>query len=870
MKTSAIAAAALALLHLSGAIAAPIPGLFNTGVDDDGNLLPGNGAVDPHYTITLSPDPALPGPDAVTLTPGFPVGPWIAEGPDSRWIAPATISANGNEGEWRYQISFDLTGFNEATASITGEWAVDNGGVDILLNGNSTGNFNDAGFGGFTPFTIPAGFIDGVNTLEFIVSNAPSGANPTGLRVKVRGTVEVPGEPPSISQPPNDVIVFEEQPFSLSVIADGAAPLSYQWALDGTDIPGATADTYDVVEALPEDAGAYTVTVTNAFGTAASEPPTIVAVAQPLPGLFPTGVDASRTVLADGEIDPHYQIVVNPNTESPDAIVEDSTVFPIVDGPWLANDEASKWIGPDFDTTGSAGGDYTYRLTVDLTGFDPATAFIEGTWATDNAGLDILINGTATGNVTTAQFNSLSNFRVPPGSFISGLNTVDFVLNNASVGYTGLRVAEIVGGAVPGSGGDGAPVIVRQPIDQMAEIGAQAQFSVLADGARPLSYQWRFGGVELGGATGSELTIFNVSEASAGQYDVIVTNAQGMETSTPATLAILRRPPEILTQPADQFAAPGETATFSVVADGTMPIQYQWRMGGVDMPGEQAAALVISPVGEADAGVYDVVLTNVDGELTSEPASLTVLDRVTTVFSTGVDESGTPLADNEVDPHYVFTASANANETDALAMGGIPGAWVANSATSRWIGPTPDTNGAPGLYTFQTSFDLRGFDPETVILAGSWTSDNAGLAVRLNGVATGITGIGNFGVLNEFTITDGFISGINTLEFDVENAGAAANPIGLRIDGLQALGVAVAVPEFIITSISGPSGDPLEVTLTWNSTPGAIYRLDFSRDLNNWLELDDSIASQGDMTTYTASAGGGEAGRVFYRVILLP
>jgi hypothetical protein len=61
-------------------------------------------------------------------------------------------------------------------------------------------------------------------------------------------------------------------------------------------------------------------------------------------------------------------------------------------------------------------------------------------------------------------------------------------------------------------------VIVRQPEDVMAELGAQARFSVLADSAQPLTYQWRFNGAGLGGATSPELTIFNVSEASVGDY----------------------------------------------------------------------------------------------------------------------------------------------------------------------------------------------------------------------------------------------------------------------------------------------------------------------------------------------------------------
>jgi len=75
--------------------AGPIPRLFNTGVDDSGALL-ADSQVDPHYTITASADPNSPGPDAFTLVPGFPVGPWIEEGPNSRWIAPQASQAAGN------------------------------------------------------------------------------------------------------------------------------------------------------------------------------------------------------------------------------------------------------------------------------------------------------------------------------------------------------------------------------------------------------------------------------------------------------------------------------------------------------------------------------------------------------------------------------------------------------------------------------------------------------------------------------------------------------------------------------------------------------------------------------------------------------
>ena len=64
--------------------------LFNTGVDANGNLLP-DGVVDPHYRLIRSPDPAYPGPSALVVNDdgtGLVSGPYLANGPNSKWIAP--------------------------------------------------------------------------------------------------------------------------------------------------------------------------------------------------------------------------------------------------------------------------------------------------------------------------------------------------------------------------------------------------------------------------------------------------------------------------------------------------------------------------------------------------------------------------------------------------------------------------------------------------------------------------------------------------------------------------------------------------------------------------------------------------------------
>jgi hypothetical protein len=156
--------------------------IFNTGVDSCGNLLPDQSA-DPHYSLL--------GGSAFVVTNGpFPLdGSWLADGPRSKWIAPSPTASGAQFTTFDYQITFDLTGLDPSTVTLTGSWTTDNEGVDILINGKSTGfsinPADHAGFKSLVPFTISTGFVVGVNTLDFIVHNNEA---VTGLRVEVSGT----------------------------------------------------------------------------------------------------------------------------------------------------------------------------------------------------------------------------------------------------------------------------------------------------------------------------------------------------------------------------------------------------------------------------------------------------------------------------------------------------------------------------------------------------------------------------------------------------------------------------------------------------------------------------------------------------------
>ena len=181
--------------------AAPIPGLYDTGVNSSNALLPA-GSLDTYYTLTAAPGFTVPRGTIVYDPSSFINYTWVSNTSSSQWIGLQTEANFYSPGLYKYDITFDLTGLNPATAVITGEFAADNNAA-IFLNGNNTGvSTPTVGFQSFTSFTISSGFISGVNTLEFQVDNLidPVETNsPTGLQVNdLRGTANAVSEPVSL------------------------------------------------------------------------------------------------------------------------------------------------------------------------------------------------------------------------------------------------------------------------------------------------------------------------------------------------------------------------------------------------------------------------------------------------------------------------------------------------------------------------------------------------------------------------------------------------------------------------------------------------------------------------------------------------
>jgi hypothetical protein len=169
--------------------------------------------------------------------------PQISEQPVARTVAagePAVLSVRASGGGLSYVWQKDglpLPGATQATLSIAAAAPKDAGSYAVLVS----------------------------NTGGTILSAA------------VRLTVNPMLLPPRVIAAPASVTATAGEALTLTVRAEGTAPLSYQWFHDGRTVPGATGDSLAVPVLRVGDAGSYTVAIANPAGTVTSAP-AVVAV----------------------------------------------------------------------------------------------------------------------------------------------------------------------------------------------------------------------------------------------------------------------------------------------------------------------------------------------------------------------------------------------------------------------------------------------------------------------------------------------------------------------------------------------------------------------------------------------------------------
>jgi PQQ enzyme repeat len=119
--------------------------------------------------------------------------------------------------------------------------------------------------------------------------------------------------------------------------------------------------------------------------------------------------------------------------------------------------------------------------------------------------------------------------------------------------------------------------------------------------------------------------------------------------------------PSIGTQPANASIVNGNMATFTVAADGTAPLTYQWQKNGTAIAGATGASYTTPAESVADTGAtFAVMVMNSGGSVTSAAAMLTVTatspnDMAT--FKNDVSRSGQNPSETTLTPANVNSAS---------------------------------------------------------------------------------------------------------------------------------------------------------------------------------------------------------------------
>ncbi len=169
--------------------------------------------------------------------------------------------------------------------------------------------------------------------------------------------------------------------------------------------------------------------------------------------------------------------------------------------------------------------------------------------------------------------------------------------------------------------------ITTEPASQTVTSGQSATFTVVATGHNP-HYQWLKNGVAISGANlPSYTTPPTTSSDNGAQFDVVVSIRYNSITSSTATLTVNAAlvPPTITTQPVNQTVTAGQTATFSVVANGSTAMIYQWQKNGASIAGATSSRYTTPATTTADSGsTFAVVVGNAAGNAASATATLTV------------------------------------------------------------------------------------------------------------------------------------------------------------------------------------------------------------------------------------------------------
>ncbi|HTJ11683.1 MAG TPA: gliding motility-associated C-terminal domain-containing protein [Dinghuibacter sp.] len=609
---------------------------------------------------------------------------------------------------------------------------------------------------------------------------------------------------------------------SVTLSVSGTGVTGFQWALNGTPIPGATSSSY-----VATATGQYTVMISNPCSNATSSPATVQV--NPVPATPTLSAGSPTTFCAGGSV----TLTANAAGATGFLWLNNDTVINGQTSQTFSTDSSGSYTVLVSNAYGCTASSAPVSVTV-YPQLQPLSTTVSAAGPTNFCqGGSVVLTANATG-VTTYQW-FLNGVALSGGTTAAWTatdpGTYTVLLSNPCSSITTIPVTVAVN-----------PLPSTPSITAGGNTGICAGDSVIlsvnASGAN--SYQWF-----LNGTAQPNVTTTTDTAKASGSYTVTVTNLSGCTSAPSTALAVTVNP-----LPAAPTIAAGGPSVFcagnSVVLTATPTAStYQWLLNGTAITGATGGSYAGS-----QSGSYTVTLTDANGcvsppstgfpvTVNPNPAAPTVAITGNNTFCQGDSAILTATATGTLTYQWLFngTAIPNANATTDTAR-------VSGSYTIA----VTDGNGCTSTASSGISISVNPTPSTPLTAAGGPLTFCDGESVALSATGSGATGY-QWYQAPDATTTPTLIAGATTNNYSATASGVYTVKAG-DANGCQSLSsttITVTVnptPSAPVITAAGPLGICPGQTLVLTANPaGNTYQ---------WYQ-DGNAISGATAQTYTAT-----------------
>jgi hypothetical protein len=449
--------------------------------------------------------------------------------------------------------------------------------------------FADGGFG----YGFYAGLLDEVS----IYNRALSGLEIMSIyNAASFGKCTPPVAPLLISQPTNiSLVVGSNAVFAAS--AGGTPPLSYQWKFGGSNIAAATTNFLKLTNVQFSQAGLYSLQVTNPYGSTNSSN-AILTVLPPTPpcATVPAGIVAWWRMETNG-----LDSVGTNNGTLTGAV--NFVPGEVAAGLYLDNNQEGISVPDSPSLNFGAGADFSIE------------AWIQPLVATTDYGVMDIVDKRIAPNVSQGLgyafylVNGQLGVRVSASASANGFSAAGGPdLRDGKFHHVALTLVRnsTIGGQLYV---DGVSVATFNPTSDSGDLTSSAPLLIGMHPTAGLDANFR--------GTIDEVSLYARALNAA--------EIQNIYNYGTAGKCLGSSPPFIFVQPLGQTVLVGSSVTFTVAADGMLPLSYQWAFQGTNLVGGTGTSLTLTNLQLNQTGNYSVFVSNAFGSVWSSNALLTVI-----------------------------------------------------------------------------------------------------------------------------------------------------------------------------------------------------------------------------------------------------